>query len=108
VVGGRFADCVPAWEEAPVIHPVARGGPECRAVLGGSIKRAAVLLVCEEEARHTGMRIRVRKRSAIVSGGGFSVVGPGGWGFRGRTQIGQAAICSLGFEPVDIAGRPCD
>ena len=36
---------------------------------------------------------------------------PGVWrggGFRGRTQIGQAAICSLGFEPVDIAGRPCD
>ena len=31
------------WEEAPVIHPVARGGPECRAVLGGSIKWAAVL-----------------------------------------------------------------
>ena len=42
-VGRRFADRVPAWEEAPVIHPVARGGPECRAVLGGSIKWAAVL-----------------------------------------------------------------
>jgi len=28
------------------------GGPECRAVLGGSIKRAAVLLVGEEEVRH--------------------------------------------------------
>ena len=40
----RFADGVAAWEEAPVIHPVARGGPGCRAVLGGSIKRAAVLL----------------------------------------------------------------
>src|SRR5436853_188491 len=29
----------------PVIHPVARGGPVCLAVLGGSIKWAAVL--CE-------------------------------------------------------------
>src|SRR5919204_1447191 len=43
-VGRRFADRVAAWEEAPVIHPVARGGPGCRAVLGGSIKWAAVLL----------------------------------------------------------------
>ena len=30
-------------EKAPVIHPVALGGPECRAVLGGSIKWAAAL-----------------------------------------------------------------
>ena len=52
MVGRRFADCVPAWEEAPVIHPVARGGPECRAVLGGSINPTAVLLEREEEARH--------------------------------------------------------
>src|SRR5262249_29302421 len=28
--------------DAPVIHPAARGGPECRAGLGGSIKWAAV------------------------------------------------------------------
>jgi hypothetical protein len=34
---------VPAGSKAPVIHPVALGGPECRAVLGGSIKWAAVL-----------------------------------------------------------------
>ena len=27
----------------PVIHPVALGGPECRAELGGSIKWATVL-----------------------------------------------------------------
>ena len=27
-----------AWEEAPVIHSVALGGPVCRAVPGGSIK----------------------------------------------------------------------
>jgi hypothetical protein len=39
---------------------------------------------------------------------GLASLVPGGWGFRGRTQIGQAAICSLGREPVDIAGRPCD
>ncbi len=51
-VGRRFADCVAAWEEAPVIHPVARGGPGCRAVLGGSIKRAAVLARLRVEARH--------------------------------------------------------
>src|ERR1700733_9082643 len=37
-VGRRFAGCVPAWEEAPVIHSVALGGPGCRAVPGGSIK----------------------------------------------------------------------
>ncbi len=51
-VGRRFADRVPAWEEAPVIHLVARGGPECRAVLGGSINLTAVLIDVEKEARH--------------------------------------------------------
>src|SRR5581483_3639718 len=50
--GFRFADGVPGWEEAPVIHPVALGGPGCRAVPGGSIKLTAVLLTCVEEARH--------------------------------------------------------
>jgi hypothetical protein len=64
VVGRRFADRVPAWEEAPVIHPVARGGPECRAVLGGSIKRAAVLLEWEEEARHRSELGRALLRSS--------------------------------------------
>ena len=53
-VGRRFAFGVPAWEEAPVIHPVARGGPECRAVLGGSINVAAVLLVCGEGGQTEG------------------------------------------------------
>jgi hypothetical protein len=48
----RFADCVSGWEEAPVIHPVALGGPGCRAVPGGSIKHTAALLRVEEEARH--------------------------------------------------------
>ena len=62
VVGGRFADRVPAWEEAPVIHPVARGGPECRAVLGGSIKRAAVLLEWEEEATRAAEKNALRQR----------------------------------------------
>src|SRR5512135_2882487 len=53
-VGRRFAFGVAAWEEAPVIHPVARGGPGCRAVLGGSINLTTVLLdvVVEKEARH--------------------------------------------------------
>ena len=41
-VASRFADGVAAGEKAPVIHPVALGGPGCRAVLGGSIKWAAV------------------------------------------------------------------
>ena len=51
MVGCRFADGGPAWEEAPVIHSVALGGPGCRAVPGGSIKtggRPAVMV----EARH--------------------------------------------------------
>src|SRR5436190_12066609 len=34
---------------APVIHPAARGGPECRAGLGGSIKWAAVLEVARPD-----------------------------------------------------------
>jgi transposase len=35
---------------------------------------------------------------------------PGPWpgAFVGERRSGQAAICSLGCEPVDIAGRPCD
>jgi hypothetical protein len=41
-VGCRFADGVVAGEKAPVIHPVALGGPGCRAVREGSIKWAAV------------------------------------------------------------------
>ena len=48
-MGCRFADCVPVWDVASVIHSVARFGPECRAGLGGSIKWAAVLV---GEARH--------------------------------------------------------
>ena len=43
VVGCRRMDCGPAGGgSAPVIHPVALGGPECRAVLRGSIKWSAV------------------------------------------------------------------
>ena len=48
---------------------------------------------------------RARKRSALVSGGGFSVVGPGGWGFRGRTQIGQGVPRT--HEEVDVEDRTC-
>ena len=40
--------------DAPVIHPAARGGPECRAGLGGSIKWAAVLF----KRGQTNMRAR--------------------------------------------------
>ena len=44
VVGRRRIGCGPAGGGvAPVIHPVALGGPECRAVLRGSIKWSAVL-----------------------------------------------------------------
>ena len=64
-VGRRFADCVPAWEEAPVIHPVARGGPGCRAVLGGSIKRAAVLLEVE---RRPDIDVMCSRRSGRAGG----------------------------------------
>jgi hypothetical protein len=39
----RVACGVPVGSSAPVIHPVTLSGPECRAVLGGSIKWAAVL-----------------------------------------------------------------
>ncbi len=41
-VGRRRAEGVPAGTRVLVIHPVARGGPECRAVPGGSINLAAV------------------------------------------------------------------
>ena len=46
--------------------------------------------------------------AAVLSGGARSVAGSGALGLGGRTQTGQAAFCSLGREPVDIAGRPCD
>ncbi|MCA1677894.1 MAG: transposase [Actinobacteria bacterium] len=49
-----------------------------------------------------------RRAAAILSGGVLSVAGSGALGLGGRTQTGQAAFCSLGREPVDIAGRPCD
>jgi hypothetical protein len=39
---GGFAVGVPVGDGALVIHPVARGGPECRAGLGVSIKGSAV------------------------------------------------------------------
>ena len=99
MVGRRFADCVPAWEEAPVIHPVARGGPECRAVLGGSIKRAAVLLECEEEARHRSELARActsRPRGARESGVGWRRS-------CGLCQLVVVADVRLVFEAADLA-----
>ena len=73
-VGRRFADCVAVWDVAPVIHPVARGGPECRAGLGGSIKWATVLV---REARHRNELARActslgsRPGSALKAAGGL-------------------------------------
>ena len=72
MVGCRFADCGRAWEVAPVIHSVARGGPECRAVLGGSINLTAVQLEVEKEARHRSELARActsrpRERESGVS-----------------------------------------
>ena len=29
-------------------------------------------------------------------------------GIREQTQAGQAVVCSLGFEPALVLGRPCD
>jgi hypothetical protein len=40
---GRSPAAASAGSEGSVIHPVALGGPVCRAVLGGSNKTAAVL-----------------------------------------------------------------
>jgi hypothetical protein len=99
-VGRRFADCVPAWEEAPVIHPVARGGPECRAVLGGSINLTAVLLESEKEARHRSELARActsrpRARECGVS-------------WRWSCGLGQLVVVvvvdvRLVFEAADLA-----
>jgi hypothetical protein len=66
VVGGRFADRVPAREEAPVIHSVALGGPECRAVLGGSINLTAVLLGVVERRPDTGASSPEHAPRAVV------------------------------------------
>jgi hypothetical protein len=98
VVGGRFADCVPAWEEAPVIHSVARGGPECRAVLGGSIKRAAVLLECEEEARH---RSELARACTSHRGDGRES-GVSWWWSCGLGQVVVVVVGGLG-QAADLA-----
>jgi hypothetical protein len=101
VVGRRFADCVPAWEEAPVIHSVARGGPECRAVLGGSINPTAVLLdVAEEEARHRSELARAC--TSRPRGARESVVS-----WRWSCGLGQFVVVvvdrGLVFEAADLA-----
>src|SRR5512142_1866997 len=99
-VGRRFADRVRAWEEAPVIHPVARGGPECRAVLGGSINLTAVLIYGEKEARHRSELARActsRPWCARESGASW----------RGSCGLGQLAVVVVGdglvFEAADLA-----
>ena len=100
MVGRRFADRVPAWEEAPVIHPVARGGPECRAVLGGSIKRAAVLLEWEEEARHRSELARActsRRCGECKSGVSWR------WSCGVRQLVVVVVDGGLVFEAADLA-----
>ena len=100
-VGRRFAGGVPAWEEAPVIHPVARGGPGCRAVPGGSIKTGGRPFRLGEEARHRSELARActsrpRERKSGV-----------GWCWSCR--LGQLVVVvvlvdgRLVFEAADLA-----
>jgi hypothetical protein len=98
-VGRRFADRVAAGEEAPVIHSVARGGPGCRAVLGGSIKWAAVLLGLVEKARHRSELARActsRPDAARESGVSWR-------GSRGFRQFLEVVGVRLVFEAADLA-----
>jgi len=75
---------------APVIHPAARGGPECRAGLGGSIKWAAVL--CERGQTFNASSPEQRKKVSGARGAfkwsagahraaltGRALAGPGAW-----------------------------
>jgi len=99
-VGRRFAFGVPAWEEAPVIHPVARGGPECRAVLGGSINLTAVQLELEKEARHRSELARAcTSRPWCARESGVS--------WRCSCGLGQlvvvVVVVGLVFEAADLA-----
>src|SRR5262249_31010766 len=98
-VGRRFAERVPAWEEAPVIHPVARGAPGCRAVLGGSINLTAVVLALGKEARHRSELAR-----ACTSRPG----GARGWAMGGRGSCGLGRLVvvvveGLVLEAADLA-----
>ena len=43
-----------------------RGGPECRAVLGGSINPPAVLIDVESEARHTSELARAHTSRLVM------------------------------------------
>jgi transposase len=45
--------------------------------------------------------------AAFSSGGAFRFASLGRWGVVGERRVGRPC-CSLGREPVDIAGRPCD
>jgi hypothetical protein len=98
-VGRRCADRVPAWEEAPVIHPVARGGPGCRAVLGGSINLTAVLIDAEKEARHRSELARACTSRPGERESGVS--------WRWSCRLGQLAVVVVGVrlvvEAADLA-----
>ena len=98
-VGRRFADRVSAWEEAPVIHPVARGGPECRAVLGGSINLTAVLLDVGREARHRSELARAcTSRPDCARESGVNWCGSCGLG-----KLVVVVVDGLVFEAADLA-----
>jgi hypothetical protein len=108
-VGRRFAGGVPAWVEAPVIHPVARGGPGCRAVPGGSIKTGGRPFRLGEEARHRSELAR-----ACISRFGVErkLVGVGSCSLRqvvGRGLLGQSADLAIAqavvAEGKDLPGE---
>ena len=86
--------------KAPVIHPVARGGPGCRAVPGGSIKTGGRPFRLGEEARHRSELARActsrpRERESGV-------------GWRWSCRLGQLVVVvvvdvRLVFEAADLA-----
>jgi hypothetical protein len=98
-VGRRVADCVRAWEEAPVIHSVALGGPGCRAVPGGSIKTGGRPFVMEEARHRSELALACTSRP---DGERKLVVG-----WRGSCGLGQLVVVivavRLVFEAADLA-----
>jgi hypothetical protein len=86
--------------EAPVIHPVVRGGPECRAVLGGSIDLTAVRRELEKEARH---RSELARACASRRGARESGVS-GGWSCGlGQLVVGGVVEVGLVLGAADLA-----
>ncbi len=82
--GGGSGSC----GEAPVIHPAARGGPECRAGLGGSIKWAAVLVGARPDKHASSPE----QRKVSGARGAFKwSTGAHGAAVRGRALAGPGA-----------------